>query len=98
MYYGMNYQMLENGFSKREETLGQRIRSYLDEKHTTQAQLARDADAIGRPYGIKVSQSDISNYVHEICQPKMDKFCCIAAAMKKPKPWLSGHAIEYKHV
>lgn len=94
----MNWQMIEYGFSKREDTTGKRIRDGLAEKGWSQAELARRASKVGRDTGVRVTPSDIHNYVYELCQPKMDKLVCIAKAMDKPTPWITGHAIEYKHV
>ena len=83
--------MIEQNHTAQGDSLGIRLRYWMEQTKTRQVDLAKLGSAIGAPYGIKLTTSDIHNYRYGICCPKSEKLVILTKAMRVSKQWLQGY-------
>lgn len=89
--YSCSWQKMEHGYTKRTEYIGDRIKAWLIQTGTTQAELTRACNVYGRHYGVNFSKSIINSYVHNRCTPKMDNMTVLCKVMGVSTSWLCGY-------
>ena len=83
--------VVEQNHEAQVDSLGIRLRYWMENTATSQADLAKLGSAIGAPYGIKLTESDLHNYRYGVCCPKSEKLVILTKAMRVSKQWLQGY-------
>lgn len=92
--------MIETNHNPQADSLGTRLQYWMKLTGTSQSELAKRCAAVGAPYGIKMSQSDIHSYRYGVCCPKSEKLVVLAKTMNVSKQWLQGYGqreMRFRH-
>ena len=87
--YVFNMFMLNH--SPRQQTLGQRMMSWIRYMGINQAAYTEYLNKFAEPWGMRFASSHISQYKMGICSPKVDRLSIMAYAMGVSVPWLCGY-------
>lgn len=91
MYYKSTWQKIENNYTRRTSTLGERINYWCAYTGINKAQLNESCRVYGAKYGVGFSKSLIYQYSRNRCTPKMDKLTIISKVTGMSVTWLLGY-------
>lgn len=91
MYYKSTWQKIENNYSRRNNTLGQRLEYWCQYTGVNKRQLAEFCKVYGAQYGVLFTPSLIYRYAKDVCTPKMDKLTVLSKVTGMPVTWLLGY-------
>lgn len=72
----------------------ERLRQIMREKDLKQVDVIRLAEKIGKPYGIKIGKSHMSQYLNGKNVPRMDIMKVLAEVLQVDQLWLQGETVE----
>ena len=102
MYYQATWQKIENNYTRRMSTLGDRINLYCILTGVNKRQISLACSAYGRAHHVDFCTSLIYRYAKNKCQPKMDKLTVMSKVMGVSTTWLLGYGTNklsnYKHI
>lgn len=67
-----------------------RLKNIMEEQNLRQIDILNKAKPIGESYGIKISKSDLSQYVSGLVEPGQDKLVVLGQALNVSEAWLMG--------
>lgn len=74
-------------------TTSKRLSQIMSEQHLKQVDILDKAKPICEKYGVKLSKSDLSQYVSGKVEPGQDKLAVLGAALNISEAWLMGYDV-----
>lgn len=74
-------------------TTAERLKQLLSERNLKQVDVLRMAENIGRRYGVKLTKSDLSQYISGKVEPKQDKLTILGETLDVSEAWLMGYDV-----
>ena len=74
-------------------TTSERLKQLLSERNLKQVDILRMAERVGTQYGVKLTKSDLSQYVSGKVEPKQDKLTILGEALDVNEAWLMGYDV-----
>lgn len=83
-----------NGKNNKPYTSGQRLKQVMNEKNLKQVDILRMSEPYQKQYNIKLSKSNVSEYVNDKSKPDQDKIYLLAKTLDVTEPWLMGYDVS----
>ena len=74
-------------------TTSERLKQLMSERNLKQVDVLALTEPITREYGVRVSKSDLSQYVSGKTEPKQDKLTVLGKAFNVSEAWLMGYDV-----
>ena len=74
-------------------TTSERLKQLMSERNLKQVDILALTEPITREYGVRVSKSDLSQYVSGKTEPKQDKLTVLGKALNVSEAWLMGYDV-----
>lgn len=75
---------------------GVRLRQYMSEHNLKQVDILRLAKSFYNETGVKITKTDLSQYIHDKTEPRQDKLYVLANALNVNEAWLMGYDVPQK--
>lgn len=75
-------------------TTSERIKQAMAKYSLRQADVVKRCDLYSQGYGVKISKSELSQYISGKFVPTQRKLSVLAAALGVTEPWLMGYDID----
>ncbi|SFL39661.1 Helix-turn-helix [Gracilibacillus orientalis] len=79
------------------ETTGQRLKQLMRERNIKQVDILNLAQKYSKD-GVKISKTDLSQYVNGKTEPRQDKLYILAEALNVSEAWLMGYDISRERI
>ena len=74
-------------------TTSERLKQIMSERNLKQVDVLALTEPVTREYGVRVSKSDLSQYVSGKTEPKQDKLTVLGRALNVSEAWLMGYDV-----
>lgn len=73
---------------------GVRLRQYMSENNLKQVDILRLSKRFYDQTGVKITKTDLSQYIHDKSEPRQDKLFVLAQALNVNEAWLMGYDVS----